>query len=141
MFDNIRCIYPLSIPGANDLDYQTKDTDSQFLDNYEIRADGTFWHQEYNIEDKSDPSAVGIARAFGCLSHVNERWVQIADLTGTIDFYTILGDYNEEWIEWRATFVDGKLHKPVELVEHRFKSQEEIDEYKKRLNEILGGNK
>ena len=43
MFDDIKCKYPLPLDGANALDYQTKDTDAQNLDNYEIREDGTLW--------------------------------------------------------------------------------------------------
>jgi hypothetical protein len=34
----------------NDLEYQTKDTPAQFLDNYEIRADGSLWHLDYDID-------------------------------------------------------------------------------------------
>jgi hypothetical protein len=51
MFDYVKCHYPLPVKGAEDLIYQTKDTPSQWLDMYEIRADGTLWH-----EDRSDPS-------------------------------------------------------------------------------------
>lgn len=36
MFDNIKCKYPLPVDGANALDYQTKDTDAQQLDNYDL---------------------------------------------------------------------------------------------------------
>jgi hypothetical protein len=65
MFDHLKCKYPLPDAGDNDLEYQTKDTPAQFLDNYEIRADGSLWHLDYDIEDRSDPNAEGLARLVG----------------------------------------------------------------------------
>ena len=41
MFDEITCKYPLSVEGANDLVFQTKDTDAQFLDLYEMNYPNT----------------------------------------------------------------------------------------------------
>lgn len=53
MFDTLRCKYPLPVTGASDLVYQTKDTPAQWLDYYEIREDGTLWHEAYDTEDQS----------------------------------------------------------------------------------------
>lgn len=53
MFDYLRCKYPLPIDGTQHLLYQTKSTPAQFLDHYEIREDGSLWHQEYDTVDKS----------------------------------------------------------------------------------------
>lgn len=39
MFDNIKCAM---VPAG---EYQTKDTPVQYLDNYEIRADGSLWRR------------------------------------------------------------------------------------------------
>ncbi len=115
MFDNLICKYPLPVDGANDLVYQTKDTDAQFLDDYEIREDGTLWHQEYDIEDKSDKNAEGIFRLAGCLTRINERWEQDF-LTREIRFYTNIGE--KGWIEFSAYFVKGQL-KELNLIEHK----------------------
>lgn len=101
LFDYVRCHYPLPVEGAAALEYQTKDTPAQWLDEYEIRADGTLWHQDYDTEDRSDPNAEGIARIFGCAARVNERWEPVT-LTGEIVFYA--GDF-----EFSAYFVGGKL--------------------------------
>ena len=100
MFDYVRCHYPLP-DGAGALEYQTKDTPAQWLDQYEIRADGTLWHQAYDTEDRSDPNAEGFMRLFGCATRVNERWEPVA-LTGEIVFYA--DDY-----EFSAYFVGGTL--------------------------------
>ncbi|MFZ9812193.1 MAG: hypothetical protein ACO3DD_03800, partial [Burkholderiaceae bacterium] len=62
MFDYLKCKYPLPGVGDNDLQYQTKDTPAQMIDHYEIRAAGSLWHLNYDIEDRSDPNAQGIAR-------------------------------------------------------------------------------
>ena len=101
MFDYLRCHYPLPVEGGAALEYQTKDTPAQWLDQYEIRTDGTLWHQDYDTEDRSDPSAEGFARLFGCATRVNERWEPVA-LTGEVVFYS--GDF-----EFSAYFVRGEL--------------------------------
>lgn len=86
MFDYLRCEYPLPAPDAQHLEFQTKDTDSQFLDEYAIRADGTLWVQEYDTEDRSDPKAKGLMKLIGCATRVNKRWVHVPDVTGEICF-------------------------------------------------------
>ena len=101
MFDYLRCSYPLPVEGAQALEYQTKDTPAQYLDQYEIRADGTLWHQDYDTEDRSDQKAEGFARLFGCATRVNERWEPVA-MTGEVVFYA--GDF-----EFSAYFVGGNL--------------------------------
>ena len=142
MFDDIRCKYPLPLAGANDLGYQTKDTDRQFMDLYEIREDGTLWHECYDFEDRSklakwkavnpgkeppkelkdDPFAF-----MGIMTRVNQRWEQV-NVTGEIRFYTTYRIVDGKmvdtersdggWLEWSAYFVNGKLNQ-VHLVENR----------------------
>lgn len=96
MFDEIKCKYPLPIPGMQDRTYQTKDTPAQYLDLYEIREDGTFWHHEYDYRNDGRKH--------------NYRWVQ-EPMTGEIRFYDFpTGDYKDGgWVEFSAYFVDGKL--------------------------------
>lgn len=106
MFDYINVKYPLPLEDANDLGYQTKNTPSQLLDYYEIREDGTLWHQNYDIEDHSDPNAEGIARIFGMLTRVNERWEPVPDFTGEIVFYHVT---KSKWLEWSSYFENGHL--------------------------------
>ncbi|MBX7229846.1 MAG: hypothetical protein K1X48_09600 [Burkholderiaceae bacterium] len=81
MFDYVKCHYPLPVKGAEDLIYQTKDTPSQWLDMYEIRADGTLWHEDRSAQKKR-PGPV--------------KW------TGEIVFYA-------DKLEFSAYFVAGKL--------------------------------
>lgn len=138
MFDDIKCKYPLPLAGANDLAYQTKDTAAQYCDLYEIREDGTLWHEEYDTEDQSDAAkwekenpgkeAPKELDAFcGCMTKVNKRWVQVPNVTGEICFYTIYSIVDgkmtnatsrDGWLEWSAYFVAGKLNQ-VNLVENR----------------------
>lgn len=106
VYDQLRCKYPLPRPGANDLDYQTKDTPAQFIDNYEIREDGSLWHEAYDVEDRSDPNSEGLAALFGCMARVNPRWERV-DITGEIVFYT--DDEPGVWVEWSAYFIGGQL--------------------------------
>ncbi len=106
MFDDLTCKYPLPVEGANGLNFQTKDTPAQYLDNYEIREDGTLWHEAYDIEDKSDHSAKGFDRIRGICSRVNKRW-EPELLTGEIVFYEDSVELG--WVEFSVYFVKGQL--------------------------------
>ena len=123
MFDEIRCLYPLPLEGANARTYQTKDTPAQFTDLYEIREDGTLWHEAYDLEDQSDPNATGIERIFGMCARVNERWEPV-DFTGEIRFYDFRASdpldssKDEGWIEWSAYLEHGKVVR-LNLIENR----------------------
>jgi len=118
MFDYLRCKLPLPVLGACEMQFQTKDTGSQFLDLYEIREDGTLWHEAYDVEDRSDPNAEGFARMIGMITKVNQRWEQVKS-TGEIRFYDFpTGNHKDGgWIEFSAYFVDGNL-KELHLVEN-----------------------
>lgn len=137
MFDDIKCNHPLPLAGANALAYQTKDTDAQYCDMYEIREDGTLWHEDYDIEDHSDAAKwekqnpgkeapKELDPFCGCMAKVNKRWLQVK-LTGEICFYTIYSivDGNmtnatsrDGWLEWSAYFVNGQLTQ-INLIENR----------------------
>ena len=108
MYDEIKCEYPLPVKGANKLLYQTKSTEAQMIDMYEIRKDGTLWHQIYDIEDRSDPRVKGLLGLMGCMTRTNKRWEQV-EITGVINFYKSIGKKHDKWIEFSAYFVDGKL--------------------------------
>ena len=109
MFDELKCKYLLPDPIHNTLDYQTKDTPAQFLDEYEIREDGTLWHEEYDLEDRSDPNAKGVMKLAGFMTKVNRQWHFLSDFTDCIRFYT--HDENKRWIQYAALFDHGKLIK------------------------------
>jgi hypothetical protein len=108
MFDNIKCLYPLPIEGLGEEVFQTKSTPVQFMDMYEIREDGTLWHEKYDIEDKSDPTKKGFARYYGCMTRVNNRWEQITDFTGEIKFYAYIDD--TRFVTFSSYFVKGILN-------------------------------
>lgn len=107
MFDEVCCKRPLPGRGVVEAIFQTKDTPHQLLDLFEIRADGTLWHQDYDIEDRSDPNAEGLARIVGCMTRINHRWEPMTAFTGTIDFYTALE--NDGWLEYRSEWKAGEL--------------------------------
>lgn len=131
MFDDIKCKYPLPVAGANALAYQTKDTPEQWCDLYEIREDGTLWHEAYDTEDQSDaakwkaanpghelpPEMKGWKEFCGCMARVNKRWEQVADFTGELRFYTTLPPRDCGWIEWSAYFERGNVVR-LNLVRH-----------------------
>jgi len=105
MFDYLECQLPL--PDTDEtltFDFQTKSLDC-WLDNYQIRSDGTLWHETYDIEDRSDPNATGIYRMVGSATRVNRRWEQLA-YTGEVEFY---GRVDDIWYSYSAYFVRGYL--------------------------------
>lgn len=106
VFDYVKCDYPLPEGLSSDGYFQTKCTPAQALDLYEIRSDGTLWQEDYDVEDRSDPNAKGIAALVGCMTRVNKRWSPVA-YTGEIRFY----DFHDErdWIEFSSYFIEGRL--------------------------------
>ena len=73
--------------------FQTKDTPEQYMGHYEIRSDGTLWHQKYDIEA-------------GIMTRVNKRWER-TKYTGGVCFYTEAVSGN--WKTYVALFVDGDM--------------------------------
>lgn len=119
MYDELRCLFPLPVHGANQLEYQTKDTPTQCLDLYEIREDGSLWMEDYDVEDHSDPDATGFLRMCGCMTRVNKRWVAVERFTGEIVFYSFLNDGAQKgWLEWSAYFENSNLIR-INLLEKR----------------------
>ncbi len=130
LFDDITCKYPLPIEGANSLPFQTKDTPAQYMNLYEIREDGTLWHEDHDIEDHSikavwkreHPGEEPPEGMFdeldgfcGCMTHVNKRWVPV-QITGEIVFYSSIG--KDGRVEFSAYFVAGKVNQ-LHVIEHR----------------------
>lgn len=105
MFDIVYCMYPLPGLGVVEDVFQSKDTPCQGLDSYEIRSDGTLWHQIYDVVDRSDSNAVDLGRMFGRCARENLRWDR-EYLSGRIGFY---GDCHEGWVEFEAEFRSGTL--------------------------------
>lgn len=102
MFDYLKCQYPLPGNPSPDEEYQTKDTENQFLLNYEIREDGTLWFETFDYSwAEGKPGSTNILEALGTMHRSNPRWEQEV-VTGEIVFYGDSGTYS-------AYFVDGKL--------------------------------
>ena len=110
MFDDLKCDYPLPAHVDKGTWFQTKDTPAQALDKYWIDESGKLWHEQYDIEDRSDPDAEGIERICGMCTRVNKRWEPLPDFSGPISFYAFKDDKrNKGWTEFLASFVDGQI--------------------------------
>lgn len=150
MFDNIICKFPLPLPEFQANEFQTKDTPAQYLDLYEIREDGTIWHEEYDTEDQSvlgkwrrehpgqepPPEVNTITNWAGCAARVNKRWVQLTDFHDDLRFYNSIGHHSSGWVEFSARFTDGKLAK-LTLIEHRPMDPAREEESEKRLRALF----
>ncbi len=126
MFDTIRFEVPLpDLPDPSGREFQTKDFDC-LLDEYRVTAEGRLQHEEYEVEDRSDPNAEGFYRLIGMMTRVNQHWVD-SDFTGDILFYgddhtgTLMAinlqtgedefhpGPRPEWYEYLAHFDGGRL--------------------------------
>jgi hypothetical protein len=107
VYDTVRCRYPLPIEGANDREYQTRDTARQSLDLYEIREDGTLWREDYDTEDRSDRHAADGLTFIGILTRVNLRWVPAPE-TVVLRFHDAVPS-ERGWVEWEAVFDRGRM--------------------------------
>ena len=127
MYDYIVCKHKLPIeidkPHADHW-FQTKSLGCD-LDYYEIREDGSLWQEDYDIEDRSDPSKVGLAAFAGSQTRVNKRMIPRDKFTGEIVFYTQASSIGEKdvgqkhsgWLEFSAYFVGGQM-KHFELLQY-----------------------
>lgn len=70
MFDIVRIQFPIPWPEVQDVIWQSKSTPAQYLDSYEIREDGSLWHEAYDERvEKTDKAPMG------CWIHQeNQRW-------------------------------------------------------------------
>lgn len=97
-------------------EYQTKDTPSQWLDNYKIEVDQDsghtyLWHEARTIKFIPDDSNFLGTR----MESSNHRWECCHEFDGVIDFYRS-ENKGETWIEYHSLFMDGKMIK-IEKVE------------------------
>ena len=85
--------------------YQSKDTPSQTLENYELRDDGTLWLHCYTQKFIDDADAL--------LGFREERsdhyWKFCEDVSEPIYFYRSDTANFGKWIEYLAKFKEGKL--------------------------------
>lgn len=105
MFDYITCEYG-DMP---DIEYQTKDTNAQYLENYKIDKDGYLWHEYRGYKWSPDPEREkdgGLLAFVGALKTTVREWRKLDGFRGNIVFY---GDRNGEWFEYSALFDKGKI--------------------------------
>ncbi|KKN11261.1 hypothetical protein LCGC14_1028180 [marine sediment metagenome] len=118
MFDTLEIKYTLPWPEVQDsTEWQSKDTPTQNLDNYELREDGTLWHEAYDERwVATDDPLFG-----GHYEKTNKRWEQDKDaLDGeTIDchhsvdgtWYTVRFWFRHDVVA-DAVFQRSELDKP-----------------------------
>ncbi len=115
VFDEIRCKYKLPLPEAQDFVFQTKDTDEQYCGMYEIREDGTLWHEAYDYRHENNPES-----PFGFYMHRdNRRWEQ-EEYAGQLSMYHLVGDGDDrKFYTFLLWFKDGVVRDVISLVEDK----------------------
>lgn len=103
LFDEVRCKYPLLAPKVQSELFQSKDTPSQYLDLYEIREDGTLWHDAYDLRiEDDDSSPMGIR-----MHRDNPRWKQVL-YEGELEIHHCVGTAPDgTWYSFRFWFRNG----------------------------------
>lgn len=100
MYDWVKIEYPLAIKGANEIDYQTKNTPEQCYERYKIDRYGRLWWQECKYEwvDKDK------------LKSVDKKWVRIKDFSGEVNLVGPLkGEDGYTGVDWCFVFANGKM--------------------------------
>jgi hypothetical protein len=109
LYDRLTVKYALPVKEHNLLDFQTKSL-CHYMEDYEIREDGTLWLAEVERDWVDDPtSPLG-----GHLVAVSTTWKQLSDFSGEIVFYGV--DDKEVLVEYLALLSDGKV---LKLKEHK----------------------
>lgn len=94
MFDYLRidkAMLPVELPEGFVAQWQTKDTPEQYLETYEITAEGELRRVEWNGDtEQYEPVEV------------------LGDFHGDLRFYTS-HPMTDEWFEFNARFTEGKL--------------------------------
>lgn len=116
MFDWVKVKMPLPDSPGNDIDFQSKDTEDQFLTHYTITADGRLTKPKITrYEDRSDPKAEGFMSVLGMATPIIDGEVEIP-FHGYIHFHHYNNKTREYW-NYRAKFTDGKCVE-ITLLEH-----------------------
>jgi hypothetical protein len=106
MFDNVRCRYALPDPEAQDLEFQSKSTPAQRLDNYVITADGRLLHEDYDERwEDTEESPFGFY-----LHRENIRWVPV-DFRGELEIHEVVEqpDGTRKWYSYLFWFKDNRV--------------------------------
>jgi hypothetical protein len=126
MFDNVTCEYPLPMPEdlgeltqeqIQNTNYQTKNL-ANGLDRYKIDKDGFLWREKVDgYHEEGDPKAKSMMDRLGRFVETSRTWRK-EPITCTVDFYEFFTeqDSNDYWVEYQASFTDGKLNQ-ISLIE------------------------
>jgi hypothetical protein len=107
MYDyiHVECELPIEVPC--EAKWQTKDTPSQFLDDYYLTAKGRLEYDDYEEEIEYNEEA-----PFGFYVHrKNVHRTFCEDFTGSIRFYD---EIEGKWYEFYAFIENGKVLKIVD---------------------------
>lgn len=140
MFDRVRCRYPLPWFEVQEVVWQSKDTPAQFLDQYEIREDGTLWHEAYTLRvEETEESMLGFY-----LHRDDEHWVPVSDFCGELEIHHTRNMRTSPRIEYsvRFWFRDGKVKDIIPIKgRHGSLPASQTREAKGAGDEILDGLK
>lgn len=136
LFDNVQCQQPLPWPEAADFgfEWQTKSSDMPFSERWEIRADGTLWHEDVDYEDRSDKNAEpgSFASICGMMTPVNPRWRQVT-WNGEFEIHHMVehkdrpGHFWYSVVFWfREGVVRDAIHKKIDSYERDFAARAKL---------------
>jgi hypothetical protein len=81
------------------LSFITNDAPAKSLDIYEIREDGSLWHESYELSDRK-----GLK-----IERINKKWESV-DFNGKMKLTCSFGTGFKKYLEFFAKFIDGKIY-------------------------------
>jgi hypothetical protein len=110
MFDYVRVECPIEgVPNPAAIDWQTKDFDWPFMEQYKITADGRLLHEIVHYEDRSDKAlGIGPEPFAGCMTSVHEGWKDL-DYHGELGFHGFVNGHTGPLTCVVARFTNGNL--------------------------------
>jgi hypothetical protein len=137
MFDYLTCTVPLP-DGYADMQgrwFQTKSLELEFMEHFEIAADGRLILHAKEREWRTDEDAF-----LGGRFHVVREWKEPQTFTGDVWFYDFRQDKDASsgLVEFRARFVDGCLVGPIVAAAEAVEPAREIAALSARLAPLEG---
>ena len=106
LYDYVRITeHPMVPVRYHGLTLQTKKL-GRDMDMYELREDGTLWHELVLRRWESDPSSI----RGGTPKEISRKWLPKTDLDGDLEVHGT-HEKDNSWVSLTLIFLDGKLVK------------------------------
>ena len=135
-----------SYPFKKGHQFQTKDLHN-YMGEFKIGDDNQLYElknkyeeRELTEQEQKDRESTSFWSPMWDLEVVNSEWVKVEDITGYVQFYDIVHDYDDEndaWITYEIHVVDGRVQDGIKLAEFDLHSSAPRIESNERLRKTM----